>query len=121
MDTAQTTKPIPTLPPEVVRVLHDSTKRVAYALAMETVDELRRDPGPLLRTAREWRRQHPIAHGPVQALWDELLNGPVDDLCRALLGLDDRGELLRDTMPVFGACEESRRLAIARAAYHAHT
>lgn len=114
------TRPIPELPPEAVQVLYDGTKRVAFALAMEIVDELRRDPEPMLKHARAWRRKFPIAHLPLRREWDELLGGPVSVLCSELLRLDDRGELLRDTMPDFGLTDEPRRLAIARAALHAH-
>lgn len=112
-------RPIPTLPPEAVRVLYDGTKRVAYALAMDTVEELRRDPGTLLRRARDWRRRFPLAYEPDRRMWDELLSGPVEELCRRLLALDDRGEFLRDTMPSFGAVEDGRRRAIAQAARNA--
>lgn len=119
MTRANDTRPIPGLPREVVRVLHDASKRVSYALAMETVEELRRDPVPLLRHAREWRRRFPLAYEPDMTMWDELLGGPVEELCRALLRLDDRGELLRDTMPSFGPVEDGRRRAIVVAARHA--
>lgn len=119
MSTTSIKRRIPELPPEAVRTLYDSSKRVAYALAMEIVEELRRNPEPLLARAREWRQLHPLAYGPDRDMWDELLNGPVEELCRQLLRLDDRGELLRDTMPSFGAIDEDRRMAIARAAHYA--
>lgn len=120
MKTTRRPRPIPLLPPEAVRVLYDGTKRVAYALAMETVEQLRQEPGPMLERARAWRRTFPIAHPPLRKEWDDLLDGPVEHLCRELLRLDGRGELLRDTMPDFGLTDEPRRLAIARAALHAH-
>lgn len=119
MNDETSTEPIPVLPPEAVRTLHDASKRVAYALAMETADELRREPAQLIARAREWRRRFPLTYEPDRLMWDALLDGPVEELCRALLRLDDRGELLRDTMPSFGAVSERRRMAIAKAAYRA--
>lgn len=116
MRTKDQITPIPELPPEAVRTLYDGTKRVSYALAMEVVDQLRRDPQPMLREAREWLQTHPHAYPPDQEMWVNLLNGPVEELCVQLLRLDDRGEFLRDTKPNFGAMDEERRLAIARAA-----
>jgi hypothetical protein len=115
--TTQSTRPIPQLPDEAVRVLYDGSKRVAYGLAMEIVELLQRDPEPLLLRAREWRRRHPLAYGPDREMWDGLLTGPVEELCRQLLRLDDRGEHLRDTMPIFGGIDDDRRMAIARRAH----
>lgn len=112
-------RPIPAIPQEALSKLYDGTKRVAFALAMETVEELRRNPEPLLTRAREWQKRHPLAYQPDQEMWKELLEVPVEELCRQLMRLDDRGEFLRDTMPSFGAMDEDRRLAIAQAARRA--
>lgn len=112
-------RPIPTIPPEAVRALHDGSKRVAYALALETADRLREDPSLVLR-ALAWRRRFPLAVEDDQATWLALLEGPVDVLCRELLRLDGRGELLRDTKPSFGPVEAGRLEAISAAACNAH-
>lgn len=116
----QAARPIPQLPTEAVRLLHDGTKRVSYALALEIVDELRRDPSRAAY-ARRWIEANPLAYRPDQEAWLALLGGPMDILSRELLRLDGRGELLRDTMPSFGAVDEVRRLAIARSARDAHS
>lgn len=113
-------RPIPTIPPEAARVLHDGSKRLAYALALETTERLREDPSLVLR-ALAWRRRFPLAVEDDQAMWLALLEGPVDVLCRELLRLDGRGELLRDTKPSFGAVAAGRLAAISAAAYNAHT
>jgi len=119
MTTRGDTRPIPELPPEAVSRLYDGSNRVAYAIAIEIVEGLRRDPAPMLEHARHWLERHSSAYPPDRMMWVELLNGPVEDLCRQLLRLDDRGELLRDTMPSFGAMDEDRRMAIARATWSA--
>lgn len=119
MRSSESDRPIPTIPPEAARVLYDATKRVAYALAMEIVEELRRDPSRA-GYARRWLLANPLAFPVDQEAWMALLAGPVEVLARELLRTDGTGELLRDTMPSFGAIDEPRRLAIARAARDAH-
>lgn len=113
-------RPIPTLPPEAAVRLYDASKRVAYALAMETVDRLREDPG-LVEAALDWRRRNPLAYAPDQEAWIRLLQGPVEVLCRELLRLDERGELLRDAKLSFGPIPDARLVAITAAAHRAHT
>lgn len=118
-----TERPLPQLPEEAVRTLYDGTKRISYALAMDIVDLVRSDPDlhPQLRRAGHARlTRHPIPVDDIDRLWHRLLDGPVNELAASLLGLDDHGELLRDTMPFAGVIPEPRRMAIARRARHDH-
>jgi hypothetical protein len=89
----------------------DRHERLKYLKACETARRIHSDPG--LVPARQFmeRAMAPDPHQSVYtAMWRELLNRPAKEIAAALVEDSDRGELLRDTSPVFGRGFTSRQV-----------
>lgn len=94
----------------------DRHERLKYLKACETARRIVRDPG-LIDQARRFVEEA-MAPDPHQRaytlIWRELLCLSVEDIAAALLEDSDRGQLLRDTRPVFGKGFTSREVVELR-------
>jgi hypothetical protein len=82
----------------------DRHERLKYLKACETARRIVCDPS-LIEQARHFveKAMAPDPHQRVYTLmWRELLGLPAEAIAAALLEDSDRGQLLRDTSPVFG-------------------
>jgi hypothetical protein len=90
----------------------DRHERLQYLKACETARRIQRDPG-LVDQARRFveERMAPDPHQRAYtSMWRELLRLPEESIAAALIEDSDRGQLLRDTSPVFGKGFTSREV-----------
>jgi hypothetical protein len=90
----------------------DRHERLKYLKACETARRIIRDPR-LIEQARRFVEEAmaPDPHQRVYTvMWRELLGLPAEDIAAALIEDSDRGQLLRDTSPVFGKGFTSREV-----------
>ena len=93
-------------------VFYDRNERRRYLKACEAARRICLDPG-LVEEARRFleRAMAPDPHQRVYtAMWRELLDRPAREIAAALIEDSDRGQLLRDTSPVFGKGFTSREV-----------
>ena len=90
----------------------DRHDRLKYLKATETARRLVLDPS-LVESARRFVEEA-MASDPHQAayaaMWRALLERPAGEIAAALIEDSGRGDLLRDTCPVFGAGFTSREV-----------
>ena len=85
-------------------VFYDRHERLRYLKACEIARRIVRDP----RQIEQARRfvEEAMAPDPHQstytAMWREILSLPAQDIAAALIEDSEKGQLLRDTSPVFG-------------------
>ena len=88
----------------------DRHERLKYLKACETARRIRSDPR-LIEQAKRFL-ETAMATDPHQhaytVLWREILSLPPETIAEALIEDSDRGQLLRDTSPVFGTGFTSR-------------
>jgi hypothetical protein len=90
----------------------DRHERLKYLKACETARRIVLEPG-LIEQARGFleRAMAPDPHQRAYTvMWRELLMLPPEQIAAALVEDSDRGQLLRDTSPVFGAGFTSREV-----------
>jgi hypothetical protein len=90
----------------------DRHERLKYLKACETARRITRDAG-LIEQARHFLEtaMAPDPHQRVYVtMWRELLARPADEIAAALIEDSERGQLLRDTSPVFGPGFTSREV-----------
>jgi hypothetical protein len=90
----------------------DRHERLKYLKACETARRIIDDPR-LVEQARRFVEDAmaPDPHQQVYTLmWRELLSFPATDIAAALIEDSDRGQLLRETSPVFGKGFTSREV-----------
>jgi hypothetical protein len=94
----------------------DRHERLKYLKACETARRIVGDPG-LIEQARRFVEEA-MAPDPHQraytVIWRELPGLPAEDIATALTEDSDRGQLLRDTSPVFGKGFTSREIVELR-------
>jgi len=93
-------------------VFRDRHERLKYLNARETAHRITRDPR-LIDQARHFLEtaMAPDPHQRVYVtMWRELLARPAEEIAAALIEDSERGQLLRDTSPVFGAGFTSREV-----------
>ena len=90
----------------------DRHERLKYLKACEIARRVTRDPR-LIEQARQFL-ETAMAPNPHQrkyvSIWRELLDRPAEEIAAALTEDSDRGQLLRDTSPVFGNGFTSREV-----------
>lgn len=90
----------------------DRHDRLKYLKAMETARRLSLDPS-LVESARRFVEEA-MASDPHQAAyaatWRAMLERPANEIAAALIEDSARGDLLRDTCPVFGPGFTSREV-----------
>jgi hypothetical protein len=90
----------------------DRHERLKYLKACETARRITLDPR-LVDQARQFVEQA-MAPDPHQraytSMWREVLELPAAEIAAALIEDSDRGQLLRDTSPVFGKGFTSREI-----------
>ncbi len=94
-------------------VFHDRHERRQYLKACETARRIASDQG-LIANARHFVEtvMAPDLHQQVYtSMWRELLNEPAENISAALIEDSDRGQLPRDTAPIFGKGYTSREIA----------
>lgn len=92
---------------------YDRHERLQYLKACETARRIVRDPS-LIEQARHFveRAMAPDPHqSAYAAMWREVLNFPPEAIAAALIEDSERGQLLRDTSPVFGKGFTSQEVA----------
>jgi hypothetical protein len=91
---------------------HDRHEWIDFLKVQEIARRIAADPS-LIDDAREFMRVH-MAPDPHQRryveMWTELLESPAAEIAAALVEDSPRGQLLRETAPVFGKGLTSREV-----------
>ncbi|MBX6368389.1 MAG: hypothetical protein IRZ04_10415 [Rhodospirillales bacterium] len=90
--------------------------RFKRALFEEVCARLRRDP-TLVENGRRYMERFMAPDPRMQryyALWREVIELPVDEICDRLLADTPEGEALRDSCPVFTVLPHEVRMRLAR-------
>lgn len=97
---------------------HDRNKRRSYELTRQVAARLIDDPG-LIANARSYLERL-VRPDPAQAhaytLWADLLNQDVGQIVRQMLEDSPKGDLLRDTQPVFTVLSPEERIEMVEVA-----
>lgn len=97
---------------------HDRNKRRSYELTRWVAARLIDDPG-LVANGRSylerWVRPDP-AQSHAYRLWTDLLDQDVGQIVRQMLEDSPKGDLLRDTQPIFAVMSQQERSGRAEAA-----
>ncbi|CAO4152812.1 hypothetical protein PKCBPO_03785 [Methylorubrum thiocyanatum] len=99
---------------------HDRNKHRSYELTRQVAARLIDDPG-LVANGRSYLERL-VRPDPAQAhaytLWADLLNQDVGQIVRQMLEDSPKGDLLRDTQPVFAVISPQERRGRAEVADH---
>ncbi|KAB7783402.1 hypothetical protein [Methylorubrum populi] len=97
---------------------HDRNKRRSYELTRQVAARLIDDPG-LVANGRSYLERL-VRPDPAQAhaytLWADLLNQDVGQIVRQMLEDSPKGDLLRDTQPVFTVVSPGERIEMVEVA-----
>ena len=97
---------------------HDRNKRRSYELTRQVAARLIDDPG-LVANGRSYLERL-VRPDPAQAyaytLWADLLNQDVGQIVRQMLEDSPKGDLLRDTQPVFTVLSPEERIEMVEVA-----
>jgi hypothetical protein len=95
---------------------HDRAAQVSVALHREVARRLRDDPSLVAGALRRVRGWSDGVHEHYRRGWEQLLAGPLDELCALLVEDSERARDLRQTSPFAGVLDAATRWRIWRAA-----